>query len=257
VWTSVVAIVPALLGSILIFMDQQITAVIVNRKEHKLLKGCGYHLDLLIVSCLIVVCSVLGIPWFVAATVLSINHVRSLQRESESAAPGEKPSFLGIREQRVTHVLIFLTIGLSVFTKKELQVLDDILPAFKRHDRMEDEEALQQNDDNLERRESANLRYTQSAVEVDMANGKVMRIPHASIKNKQQINITEEMNKSGVWKSLESKPAESVEGERSPVSKDNTPDEGIVIKIDKDNLREVGDEEEKKSLVSSSESKND
>lgn len=30
------AIVPAILASILIFMDQQITAVIVNRKEHKL-----------------------------------------------------------------------------------------------------------------------------------------------------------------------------------------------------------------------------
>ena len=39
----------------------------------------------------------LGIPWFVAATVLSINHVRSLTVESESAAPGEKPRFLGIR----------------------------------------------------------------------------------------------------------------------------------------------------------------
>ena len=30
-----------------------------------------------------------------------------------------------------------------VFTKKELQVLDDILPEFKRHDRLDDEEALQ------------------------------------------------------------------------------------------------------------------
>ena len=32
----------------------------------------------------------------------------------------------------------------NVFTKKELQVLDDILPAFKRHERQDDEEALQQ-----------------------------------------------------------------------------------------------------------------
>ena len=39
-------------------------------------------------------------------------------------------------------------------------------------------------------------------------------------------------HKSGVWKSLESKPAETMEGEeRSPVRKDNTPDEGIVIKV--------------------------
>lgn len=33
------AIPPALLGTILIFMDQQITSVIVNRREHKLKKG--------------------------------------------------------------------------------------------------------------------------------------------------------------------------------------------------------------------------
>ena len=31
-WSSIAAVVPALLASILIFMDQQITAVIVNRR---------------------------------------------------------------------------------------------------------------------------------------------------------------------------------------------------------------------------------
>lgn len=36
-WVIPAAILPALLGTILIFMDQQITAVIVNRKENKLL----------------------------------------------------------------------------------------------------------------------------------------------------------------------------------------------------------------------------
>lgn len=35
-WTLLIAAVPALLCTILIFMDQQITAVIINRKEHKL-----------------------------------------------------------------------------------------------------------------------------------------------------------------------------------------------------------------------------
>ncbi|CAG2053057.1 unnamed protein product, partial [Timema podura] len=113
-WTAIVAVVPALLGTILIFMDQQITAVIVNRKEFKLKKGCGYHLDLFVLANLIIICSIMGLPWFVAATVLSINHVNSLKVESECAAPGEKPQFLGVREQRVTHILIFLMMGLSV-----------------------------------------------------------------------------------------------------------------------------------------------
>ncbi|CAH8624503.1 unnamed protein product [Heterobilharzia americana] len=114
-WTSIVALGPSLLAVILIFMDQQITAVIVNRREHKLKKGAGYHLDLLVVSLTILSNSLLGIPWFVAATVLSINHVLSLKKESETNAPGERPVYLGCREQRVTGVLIFLFIGLSVF----------------------------------------------------------------------------------------------------------------------------------------------
>lgn len=115
VWSYPLAILPALLGTILIFMDQQITSVIINRKENKLKKGCGYHLDLFVLCILIAICSVMGLPWFVAATVLSINHVNSLKQESNCAAPGEKPQFLGVREQRVTHIMIFLTIGLSVF----------------------------------------------------------------------------------------------------------------------------------------------
>ncbi|XP_076379684.1 na[+]-driven anion exchanger 1 isoform X2 [Megalopta genalis] len=113
-WSAIVACLPALLGTILIFMDQQITAVIVNRKENKLKARCGYHLDLFILAILIEICSVMGLPWFVAATVLSINHVNSLKLESECAAPGEKPHFLGVREQRATHILIFLMIGCSV-----------------------------------------------------------------------------------------------------------------------------------------------
>ena len=35
-----------------------------------------------------------------------------------------------------------------------------------------------------------------------MANGKIMKIPNDLIKQ-PEINITEEMNKSGMWKSLE------------------------------------------------------
>lgn len=123
IYTAFLALVPALLGTILIFMDQQITTVIINRKENKLKKGCGYHLDLFVLSILIMICSVMGLPWFVAATVLSINHVNSLKVESECAAPGEKPQFLGVREQRATHILIFLTIGLSVFLTPVLKYI--------------------------------------------------------------------------------------------------------------------------------------
>ncbi|KAG5271748.1 hypothetical protein AALO_G00183570 [Alosa alosa] len=122
-WTLLAAAIPALLCTILIFMDQQITAVIINRKEHKLKKGCGYHLDLLIVAVMLGVCSIMGLPWFVAATVLSISHVNSLKVESECSAPGEQPKFLGIREQRFTGLMIFVLMGLSVFMTSVLKFI--------------------------------------------------------------------------------------------------------------------------------------
>uniref|UniRef100_A0A803WDD5 Anion exchange protein n=1 Tax=Ficedula albicollis TaxID=59894 RepID=A0A803WDD5_FICAL len=121
-WTVLAALIPALLCTILIFMDQQITAVIVNRKEHRLKKGCGYHLDLFMVAVMLGVCSVMGLPWFVAATVLSITHVNSLKVESDCSAPGEQPKFLGIREQRVTGLMIFVLMGCSVFFTSVLKV---------------------------------------------------------------------------------------------------------------------------------------
>ncbi|XP_050923704.1 sodium bicarbonate cotransporter 3 isoform X12 [Lates calcarifer] len=134
-WTLLVAALPALLCTILIFMDQQITAVIINRKEHKLKlsavmfpcvslqKGCGYHLDLLVVAVMLGVCSIMGLPWFVAATVLSISHVNSLKVESGCSAPGEQPKFLGIREQRVTGFMIFVLMGCSVFMTSVLKFI--------------------------------------------------------------------------------------------------------------------------------------
>uniref|UniRef100_A0A672IF79 Anion exchange protein n=1 Tax=Salarias fasciatus TaxID=181472 RepID=A0A672IF79_SALFA len=122
-WTAVITVVPALLCTILIFMDQQITAVIINRKEHKLKKGCGYHLDLFMVGVMLGVCSLMGLPWFVAATVLSITHVNSLKLESECSAPGEQPKFLGIREQRVTGLMIFVLMGSSVFMTSVLKFI--------------------------------------------------------------------------------------------------------------------------------------
>ena len=44
----------------------------------------------------IALCSILGLPWFVAATVLALTHINSLKVMSENAAPGERPIFMGI-----------------------------------------------------------------------------------------------------------------------------------------------------------------
>ncbi|XP_036742094.2 sodium bicarbonate cotransporter 3 isoform X3 [Manis pentadactyla] len=241
-WTLLIAAIPALLCTILIFMDQQITAVIINRKEHKLKKGAGYHLDLLMVGVMLGVCSVMGLPWFVAATVLSISHVNSLKVESECSAPGEQPKFLGIREQRVTGLMIFILMGLSVFmtsvlkvlalvfvrklmdlcfTKRELSWLDDLMPESKKKkeddkkkkEKEEAERMLQAEDD------SVHLPFERGSLQIPVKALKYSVDPSV-------VNISDEMAKTAQWKAL------SMNTENTKVTRSNpSPEKPVSVKI--------------------------
>ncbi|XP_030069055.1 electrogenic sodium bicarbonate cotransporter 1 isoform X2 [Microcaecilia unicolor] len=122
-WMCVAAGIPAILVTILLFMDQQITAVILNRKEYKLQKGAGFHLDFFCVAVLLIITSVMGLPWYVSATVISLAHMESLKMETTTSAPGEQPKFLGIREQRVTGLFVFILTGVSVFLSPVLKYI--------------------------------------------------------------------------------------------------------------------------------------
>ena len=44
-------------------------------------------------------------------------------QESEEAAPGEKRRFLGVREQRVTHLAVFLGLGFSAAAASVLRFM--------------------------------------------------------------------------------------------------------------------------------------
>lgn len=79
-------------------------------------KGAGYHLDLFWVAILMIVCSFMGLPWYVAATVISIAHIDSLKMETETSAPGEQPKFLGVRYVQ-PGTLIYLFPAKSFCTK--------------------------------------------------------------------------------------------------------------------------------------------
>ncbi|XP_069508769.1 anion exchange protein 4 isoform X2 [Ambystoma mexicanum] len=122
-WLCLLAGIPALLFTILLFMDQQITAVILNRKEYKLQKGAGLHLDFFCVGVLVIVSSVMALPWYVSATVISLAHMDSLKMETTMSAPGEQPKFLGIREQRVTGLVVFILTGVSIFLAPVLKYI--------------------------------------------------------------------------------------------------------------------------------------
>ncbi len=116
-WVPFAAIGPAFLVTVLIYLDQNITARLVNSPDHRLKKGVAYHLDLAIVGLLTGICSVLGLPWLVAATVRSLNHVRSLATMEEVVKPDgyKHERVLQVRENRVTGLVTALLIGGTLF----------------------------------------------------------------------------------------------------------------------------------------------
>ncbi|XP_066467654.1 anion exchange protein 3 isoform X2 [Tiliqua scincoides] len=114
IWMMFASAIPALLVFILIFMETQITSLIVSKKERKLQKGSGFHLDLLLIGTMGGLCALFGLPWLTAATVRSVTHVNALTCMSKAIAPGEKPKIEEVKEQRVTGVLIAVLVGLSI-----------------------------------------------------------------------------------------------------------------------------------------------
>ena len=115
-WVWFVSAIPAVLVTILIFIDQNITARLVNRRDHHLHKGAAYHWDLAVIGVLIGICSIFGLPWLVAATVRSLNHVRALATVEEvSTRQGETHErIIHVQENRVTPLAIHLLIACSL-----------------------------------------------------------------------------------------------------------------------------------------------
>ncbi|MGH0122892.1 UNVERIFIED_CONTAM: hypothetical protein FKN15_008817 [Acipenser sinensis] len=106
IWMMFASAIPALLVFILIFMESQITTLIVSKKERRLAKGSGFHLDLLLIVTLGGLCPLFGLPWLTAATVRSVTHVNALTVMSKATAPGEKPKIREVKEQRVTAMMV-------------------------------------------------------------------------------------------------------------------------------------------------------
>ncbi|KAJ8279483.1 hypothetical protein COCON_G00065490 [Conger conger] len=114
IWMMAASILPALLVFILIFMETQITTLIVSKKERMLLKGSGFHLDLLLIVVLGGTSALFGLPWMAAATVRSVTHANALTVMSKAVAPGDKPRIQEVKEQRVTGLLVAVLVGMSI-----------------------------------------------------------------------------------------------------------------------------------------------
>jgi len=116
------AVVSAVLLAALFFLDQNISALLVNRHENRLLKGPGYHLDLLIVAILVAGTSVFGLTWTHAALPHSPLHARALADTEEYEAHGRRHErVVRARETRLTGLITHVLIGLSILFKDAIR----------------------------------------------------------------------------------------------------------------------------------------
>ncbi|CAG9540641.1 unnamed protein product [Cercopithifilaria johnstoni] len=113
-WVIIVSLVAALLVFILLFVETEITELLLSRKDRCLTKGSGLHWDLLLMGACTLLCSIFGLPWMCAATVQSLAHCSSLSI-AKKTAPGERPGVDHVLEQRVTTIGVSLLMGLFAF----------------------------------------------------------------------------------------------------------------------------------------------
>lgn len=116
-WGIFFAILPAAGFAVLGFLDQNLTTLLVNRKANALKKPPAYHLDMLVCGLFIYpVCTLLCLPFPVAATVRSLTHLISLTNYEvlEIEGGGTRKVPVKVVEQRVTNLGIHVLIGLSL-----------------------------------------------------------------------------------------------------------------------------------------------
>ncbi|XP_061567608.1 solute carrier family 4 member 1a (Diego blood group) [Cololabis saira] len=119
VWMMGACCVPALLVFILIFMESQITTLIVSKPERKMMKGSGFHFDLLLLVTMGGIASIFGVPWLSAATVRSVTHANALTVMSK----GPKPEIEKVIEQRISGIFVAILVGASIFMEPILKMI--------------------------------------------------------------------------------------------------------------------------------------
>ncbi|XP_069337605.1 band 3 anion transport protein [Eulemur rufifrons] len=114
IWMMFAAALPALLVFILIFLESQITTLIISKPERKMVKGSGFHMDLLLVVGMGGVAALFGMPWLSATTVRSVTHANALTVMGKASTPGAAAQIQEVKEQRISGLLVSVLVGLSI-----------------------------------------------------------------------------------------------------------------------------------------------
>lgn len=104
--------VPAILLTCLFFLDQNISVRVVNSPVHRLKKGPGYHMDIMVLAICTFVCSIMGLPLMCAGTVQSLAHVQALSTVEKRNG---KEVITSVQENRLTAFFVHFGILSSLF----------------------------------------------------------------------------------------------------------------------------------------------
>jgi len=111
---------PALLLTTLIFMDQNISVRVVNNPKNHLKKGEAYNIDMVVLGVITGFLSIAGLPWMCGATVQSMNHVRAMTKMVYNKVTNEL-EVDSVNETRVTglviHAMILGTLSLLQYLR--------------------------------------------------------------------------------------------------------------------------------------------
>jgi hypothetical protein len=122
-WMAGASLLPGLLIYVIISMTTEICELLINTKERRLSKGTGFHLDVFLVAIINFICALFGAPWVCSPPMRAIAHVDALTEYSKTNPPGEKPTFIGVKEQRVTALCISILVGCSTFLAPLLKAI--------------------------------------------------------------------------------------------------------------------------------------
>lgn len=126
VWARLWAVGPALLAAVLLYLDQNITARLVNHPRFRQVKGRrrnvtdGMHGDMLVLAGITALTSTWGLPWMCGAPTRSAAHVRALSRVDDEG------TVVGTIENRVSGFAIHALIGLCAVAAPARRLLAQV-----------------------------------------------------------------------------------------------------------------------------------
>jgi hypothetical protein len=116
-WLPLAAAGPAVLGFILVFLDDGITWHLMNHPSHKLTHGDAMTYDTCLIAIMAAVNGILGLPLVVASTVPCLNHLHALSTKDS------KGNIIKVQQTRLTGILIHALMCVSLFLLPLLKLI--------------------------------------------------------------------------------------------------------------------------------------